>query len=164
MRATAAGHVQLHFAAMGTVVSGTTVPDAATLPAAAQALLDQSRCAATPCSNGIMVWRWWGEGEPSSTTTPLPCRRPTSQGTACVRASWSPPMHAQSPCACGNTSSTASGAARTFSAVAVGSSHAACKASPHCACVALVPDADHWVQYEQAQAFNQLLAAWARRT
>jgi pimeloyl-ACP methyl ester carboxylesterase len=42
--------------------------------------------------------------------------------------------------------------------------HAACKASPHCARVALVPDADHWVHYEQAQAFNQLLAAWARRT
>lgn len=41
--------------------------------------------------------------------------------------------------------------------------HAACEASPHCARIALVPDAGHWVQYEQPEAFNQLLAVWARR-
>lgn len=41
--------------------------------------------------------------------------------------------------------------------------HAVCKASPYCARITLVPDAGHWVQYEQAQVFNQLLAAWARR-
>lgn len=42
--------------------------------------------------------------------------------------------------------------------------HAACEASLHCTRVALVPDAGHWVQYERAEAFNQLLAAWAGRT
>jgi 2-hydroxy-6-oxonona-2,4-dienedioate hydrolase len=42
--------------------------------------------------------------------------------------------------------------------------HVACVASPRCARLTLVPDAGHWVQYEQAEAFNQLLVAWARRT
>jgi 2-hydroxy-6-oxonona-2,4-dienedioate hydrolase len=41
---------------------------------------------------------------------------------------------------------------------------AACQGNPHCKDVALVPDAGHWVQYEQAEGFNQLLVAWARRT
>ena len=42
--------------------------------------------------------------------------------------------------------------------------HAVCETNRHCARVALVHDAGHWVQYEQAAAFNQLLVAWARRT
>ena len=42
--------------------------------------------------------------------------------------------------------------------------HTACGSSPRCARLALIPDAGHWVQYEQAEAFNQLLATWTRRT
>jgi 2-hydroxy-6-oxonona-2,4-dienedioate hydrolase len=42
--------------------------------------------------------------------------------------------------------------------------YAACEASASCTRVALIPDAGHWVQFEQAEAFNQVLAVWARRT
>ena len=41
---------------------------------------------------------------------------------------------------------------------------AACQSSPQCQGVALVLDAGHWVQYERAEAFNPLLAAWASHT
>lgn len=41
--------------------------------------------------------------------------------------------------------------------------HAACEASPHCARLNLIPDAGHWVQYEQADGFNRLLAEWTHR-
>lgn len=39
---------------------------------------------------------------------------------------------------------------------------AACEASPNCKGFTLIEDAGHWVQYEQAQACNALLTAWAR--
>ena len=35
-----------------------------TLPAVAQALLAQSRVSTTACGDGVMVWRYWGEGQP----------------------------------------------------------------------------------------------------
>jgi len=39
---------------------------------------------------------------------------------------------------------------------------ATCEANPLCARTALIPGAGHWVQYEQAEAFNRLLTTWAR--
>ena len=49
---------------MGPAVSGVKAPDVTGLPAAAQALLAQSRRTETPCGDGAMVWRYWGAGEP----------------------------------------------------------------------------------------------------
>lgn len=45
-------------------MSGSISTDSAKLPAAALAMLAQSRRAETPCGEGVMVWRCWGEGEP----------------------------------------------------------------------------------------------------
>lgn len=56
--------MQLHFASVGTVVSGSSALDTSKLPAAAQALLEQSCRAETPCGEGLVVWRCWGDGEP----------------------------------------------------------------------------------------------------
>ena len=39
--------------------------------------------------------------------------------------------------------------------------HAACETNPRCTYVSLIPDAGHWVQYEQAEEFNRRLTAWA---
>ena len=36
----------------------------ATLPVAVQALLAQARTTTTACGDGVMVWRYWGEGRP----------------------------------------------------------------------------------------------------
>lgn len=45
-------------------MSGTTELDAPKLSAAVEALLAQSRHVETACGQGVMVWRYWGEGKP----------------------------------------------------------------------------------------------------
>jgi 2-hydroxy-6-oxonona-2,4-dienedioate hydrolase len=49
---------------MGPGVSAAAGPLPVGLPVAAQALLEQSRTATTPCGDGVMVWRCWGDGIP----------------------------------------------------------------------------------------------------
>lgn len=49
---------------MGPRVSATMEPLPVGLPEVAQSLLVQSRTATTPCGDGVMVWRCWGEGAP----------------------------------------------------------------------------------------------------
>ena len=306
MRAVAAGHVQLHFAAVGPAVSGVKAIDVTGLPAVARTLLAQSRRAETPCGDGAMVWRYWGEGEPvvllhggsgswthwirniptllafgrqvwapdlpgfGDSATPLggsdadAVVAPLTIGLREVlgpgpheiaafsfgslvavllavqqpnlvsrlmlvglpvqplphgRGAALPPMraaitseeraaahrvnlaaimfHESSRIDNDTVALQATNVARDrmrsrklvttdacanavralqceFECIWGGEDvlyrdrwadvHAACEANRHCARVALVPDAGHWVQYEQAEAFNQLLVAWARRT
>lgn len=40
----------------------------------------------------------------------------------------------------------------------------ACEVNPHCAGFAFIPDAGHWVQYEQAEAFNRMSRTWSAAT
>ncbi len=298
--------MQHHFAAVGPAVSGVKAPAVTGLPAAAQALLAQSRRTETPCGDGAMVWRCWGAGEPvvllhggSGSWTHWIRNIPTL--LACGRQVWAPdlpgfgdsaappggsdadavlaplaigmrevlgpgpheiaafsfgslvavllavqqpslvsrlmlvglpalPLHhgrgmALPPMRAAITPEERAAAHRVnlaaimlheaslidddtvalqaanvardrmrsrklvttdacanavralqcgFECIWGGEDvlyrnrwaevHAACETNPRCTRVSLIPDAGHWVQYEQAQAFNQQLAAWAHRS